>query len=316
MKDRVFHSEYVPHFSGHETFHLRYGWLKKAYDAVYSATQQGEDTKRIFSEDEAIARFGVGKNMVAAIRFWSHACGVLEIDDGENATTEFGDLLFSDRGLDPYLENPSSLWLLHWKLASASEKTTFYWAFNHFHDGAFEKDKLKRSISEAAKKMRWKQPNDKTLNSDVLVFLATYAAAEKSQKGSHEDSLASPLTELGLIRNSSRGGYLFGWGPKPSLGNGAFLYALCEFWKKSGRASTVNFQSILWEPGSPGRIFLMDESDLALRLMDIEELSSGLLTWSETAGLKQVIFRKPPTDEQQLEFIKMDYLQNSNVKAA
>ena len=30
----LFQYTYSPQFSGHETFPLRYGWLKKAYDRV------------------------------------------------------------------------------------------------------------------------------------------------------------------------------------------------------------------------------------------------------------------------------------------
>ena len=72
-----------PQFSGHETFPLRQLWLRKAYDAV-STTASGAD-KNVFSDEDAIARFGVGKNMVTSMRFWATACQVIEDD------TESGD---------------------------------------------------------------------------------------------------------------------------------------------------------------------------------------------------------------------------------
>jgi len=53
-------------FSGHETFPLRFNWLKKGIDAA------AEDPE-IFNSDRAIAEFGVGKNMVRAIRHWGLA---------------------------------------------------------------------------------------------------------------------------------------------------------------------------------------------------------------------------------------------------
>ncbi|WP_420455951.1 DUF4007 family protein [Rubrivirga sp.] len=59
-----------PQFSGHETFALRAGWPKKAYDAALKDPE-------IFGADAAIARFGVGKNMVRSIRHWARALGVL-----------------------------------------------------------------------------------------------------------------------------------------------------------------------------------------------------------------------------------------------
>ena len=45
-------------FAGHETFPLRLLWLKKAFDAVGDQADA-----RTFQEQEAIARFGVGRNM-------------------------------------------------------------------------------------------------------------------------------------------------------------------------------------------------------------------------------------------------------------
>ena len=81
-------------FSGHETFPLRQLWLRKAYDAVSKSIELS--SKTIFSDDDAIARFGVGKNMVSSMRFWASACQIIKEDDLHNAyvTTEIGDLLF------------------------------------------------------------------------------------------------------------------------------------------------------------------------------------------------------------------------------
>jgi len=50
-----------PSFSGHESFPLRYGWLKKCVDAV------AEDAV-FFARDDAMVALGVGKNMVRAVK--------------------------------------------------------------------------------------------------------------------------------------------------------------------------------------------------------------------------------------------------------
>ena len=34
LRGPLYHGDYSPQLSGHETFPLRYGWLKKAFDAV------------------------------------------------------------------------------------------------------------------------------------------------------------------------------------------------------------------------------------------------------------------------------------------
>ena len=55
-----------------------------------------------------------------------------------------------------------------------------------------------------------------------------------------------------------------------------------------------------YEPGSPGRVFLLDENELAARLFDLEEASSGLYRWSEAAGLKQLIRERDVSNEEAL----------------
>ena len=52
-------------FSGHESFPCKSLWLKKGYDFVVA----GND----FNSPEAVIGLGVGKNMVASIRFWLKA---------------------------------------------------------------------------------------------------------------------------------------------------------------------------------------------------------------------------------------------------
>jgi len=88
-------TNYRPHFTGHETFPLRYGWLKKAYDEVLSS-DYSKDNRSVFIDDDAIARFGVGKNMVASMRHWATSVGILEDDHktGIIRPTSMGEELF------------------------------------------------------------------------------------------------------------------------------------------------------------------------------------------------------------------------------
>ncbi len=65
-------------FAGHETFPLRRLWLRKAYDAVCEDSEA--PAPNTFDKDEGIIRFGVGKNMVAAIKHWALACRIIEED--------------------------------------------------------------------------------------------------------------------------------------------------------------------------------------------------------------------------------------------
>lgn len=299
--------EYKPQFSGHETFPLRYGWLKKAFDAVENAS--GDNRERsVFSSDDAIARFGVGKNMVASMRYWATASGVLCDAERGFEPTKLGRLIFGKDGVDPYMEHPSTLWLIHWFLAGHPEKTTCFWTFNHFPASTFERDHLVRGLRDLAQEREWLRAAVGTIKRDVECFARVYSARRATARTSHEDELESPLTELGLIRPIGRqDGFQLVRGRKPTLGGGVFMFALIDFWNRHSNARTLAFEAIAHEPGSPGRVFLLDEDDLFGRLQDLEDFSAGALHWSETAGLKQVIRERDIGLDEVLDVTKSDY---------
>jgi hypothetical protein len=305
----LFQDDYRPQFSGHETFPLRYGWLKKTYDAV-AATEDKHDNRFVFLDDDAIARFGVGKNMVASMRHWGVASGVLIESQGAPhiRPTELGQLLFGLDGLDPYMEHPATLWLVHWNLSARPCKTTWFWTFNHYPDMIFEREHIAKGISRLAKERGWSRASEITIKNDVACFVRTYTAQSPTGQSGNDDAFESPLTELGLIKaTGKRDGFRFVRGTKTTLGNGVFLYALLNFWADYSRTATLSFEAIAHEPGSPGRVFLLDEDDVADRLFNLEEITCGKLRWSETAGLKQVV-RSPGAElGVQIDYVKMDY---------
>lgn len=314
----IYHDNYKPQFSGHETFPLRYGWLKKAYDAI-DERRDDPDSKAVFTRDDAIAHFGVGKNMVASMRHWATACGI--ITDGASpsalVTTTLGNSLFGAGGYDPFMENPASIWILHWNLAGRPDKTTWYWSFNNFPGLTFERDRLVKAIEKVAADRAWPRVSATTIRRDVECFLRTYVARQPSSSASPEDTLESPLAELGLIKAvGKRDGFRFVRGPKSTLSSGVFLYALIDFWRNFTTAQTLSFEAVAHEPGSPGRVFLLDENDVADRLLGLEEMTGGAFRWSETAGLKQV-FRDAPLDiDDALSYVAFDYLGSRKGKAA
>ena len=292
VRSPIHQDSYRPLFSGHETFPLRYGWLKKAYDAIAERTDDAA-TRDIFLGEDAIARFGVGKNMVASMRHWATCCGIMRAsDDGKILqTTPFGDLLFGVKGLDPYLEFPATLWLLHWMLASCDarrpSKTTWFWTFNHYPGLDFERDDIAEGLLKLAETRQWQRVAPKTVRNDVDCLVRTYEARQ-GEGDSVEDALSSPLSALGLIRGV-RSHFQLIRGPKRSLPNGVFIFALHEFWERFGANRTLSFEAVAHEPGAPGRVFLLDEADLAERLLALEDLTQGVFKWSETAGLKQIL---------------------------
>ena len=308
----LFRENYRPQFSGHETFPLRYGWLKKAHDAVQAADK--EDNKYVFTRDDAIARFGVGKNMVTAMRHWAKFAGVIQEGDGQTGirVTALGRLLFGADGLDPYMENPNTSWLVHWRLSGYPEKTTWFWSFNHFPALSFERDLLTRGIGKLAKDRNWARASLATIKRDVSCFVRTYVAQPVGGKSSYEDALESPLIELGLIKQAGgRDRFRFVRGPKPFLGIGVFSYAVTDFWNRyHPSVNTLSFESLAYEPGSPGRVFLLDENALVGLLTSLDEMTQGVYVWSETAGLKQLIRNESLTSDAALDYVRNDYSQS------
>ena len=130
-------------------------------------------------------------------------------------------------------------------------------------------------------------------------FLRTYAALPTAGPSNYEDALESPLIELGLIKSDgTRDGFRFVRGPKPSLDPSVFCYAVTDYWERSSSAAiTLSFEALIHEPGSPGRVFMLDENSLVELLDKLEPLTDGIYRWSETAGLKQLIRTKVMTEE-------------------
>ena len=318
MRGFLYQNGYRPQFSGHETFPLRYGWLKKAFDEI-RATEEQSENKSVFSRDDSIARFGVGKNMVSSIRHWASASG-MTFDTpscGVIRTTPLANKIFPERGLDPYMEHAASLWLTHWNLVGRPDKTTWHWAFNHFTESLFHREQLVESLDRLSKERGWSRVAGSTIKNDVACFVRTYVAQQPIEGASLDDALESPLTELRLIEAvGKRDGFRFITGPKPSLGNGVLTFALIDFWLRFSNGTTLSFEAIAHEPGSPGRVFMLEENDIVDRLNTIDAVTNGALRWSETAGLEQVVRYRDLNLETALNYVDLDYGTTSRQEAA
>ena len=165
-------------FSGHETFPLRVSWLKKAVEAVH-------DDSDIFRSDEAIAEFGVGKNMVRSIRHWGIATGVLKAHPTvryEYAVDDFGEYLFGEEGKDQFCEDPATLWLLHWKLCCKPEHSTlWYYVFGHWRSNTLELGTLQPALRRWLEDQDALVPSASTLKRDFQCLVNTYVPPRRSK---------------------------------------------------------------------------------------------------------------------------------------
>ncbi|HTV28503.1 MAG TPA: DUF4007 family protein, partial [Xanthobacteraceae bacterium] len=227
LRGPITHGAFKGQFSGHETFPLRHLWLRKAFDAVESGAP-----RTIFSSPDSIVTFGVGKNMALAIRHWALACGIIEEKGPRVEATELGQSLFGgERPWDPYMERSATAWLVQWQVAGDPKMTTtWYWAFNHLAAQTFDHDALSTSILQYARARQWSRIAEKTVTRDVECFIRSYVP--RVDKTAGEDALEPVLAELGLIRPVAGRLYEFRRGPKPSLPDGVFAFALNAFWSR------------------------------------------------------------------------------------
>lgn len=274
------------HFSGHETFPLRQMWLKKLFD---QAIDGGLILKATFANEKSIADFGVGKNMVSSIRHWALACGVMQEDGDSFRIRGLAREILRDGGLDPYAESPSTAWLSHWQLAGRClRSTTWYWLFNHVTAPTFTRQELEEPLARYARELDPKHRlSVSTISRDLETCLRSYAP--RAAGGSPEDFAEPLLGELGLLQEVHKGQYAFRRGPKASLHDGVFAYALVDFWNREAEGqSSLAFESVAYAEGSPGRVFKLDEESIAQRLIALSDFTGRKLEWTDSAGLRQV----------------------------
>ena len=265
-------------FSGHESFPCKTFWLKKGYDFVVA----GDD----FNSPEAVIGLGVGKNMVASIRFWLRVFGVTENDK----PTVLADYLFNDQnGKDKYLEDIATLWLLHFNLVFLEEATLY----NMFFCGVQrERTHFEREQVLTYVKMRMVEANKMTLfnantvKKDIGVLLQNYTLPRKAQ--SNED-FSTLLIDLDLIRQSSEGkGYYFNVDGKRKVTKEIFLYGLLKLKKQQGD-NTIPYDTI---QEKIGLVFCMQDFETIEMLKQLASDYSQYFAYSDVAGIKQIQFTK------------------------
>lgn len=287
-----------PTFARHETFHPRYGWFRKAYAA-------SAQDPYVFTGPDAPVTLGVGKNMVRSIRFWGLAAKVIVEDPKSTSRTKgcvptrFGHALFSEFGWDPYMEDPGTLWLLHWMLLAPPSRLPVWWlAFNEFSAVEFTDSDLELSISTLLGAVsQWPTPSRSSIKKDLGALLRTYAPQERSSRSAIEDVLNCPLRELNLISKSVEPGrHRFTLGSKPTLPPAIATYAVLDWIARTNTgSSTATLSRLANDPGSPGRVFKLSEPEL-LALLQPCVASTDALTLTTATGVVQLAWTKEPAE--------------------
>lgn len=298
-----------PTLSGHDTFPLRYGWIKKVYDQIDSQSE----AVNVFAQETAIADFGVGKNMLNAMKFWSAHTGMIVRNDGKyinsvDSTLEVDNTaldadasytsrhinnfynahnFFSDEGIDPYLESPSTIWLLHLALVTNPNLVTYYWFFNINTKSELTREDFARLLIDFLQDHRLKIPSASTVKRDIECFIQNYTAKQRKANEDFESALEGPLVELGLMTRVNKQSIRALRGEKNTLSLSVFIYALIGFWRDhNGAADTLSLEMCTYDECSPGRVFMLDEEAIIGYAEQLQD-SGYTLAWTQSAGIRQ-----------------------------
>ena len=280
-------------FARHETFCPRYGWLKKGFDGVLY-------NPKIFDHDDAIELLGVGKNMVRAIRFWCLAFHVIEPAYGSPAklsgpmkVTKFGESLLSDEGWDPYLEDPASLWLLHWQLFMPPiSATAWSLAINLSLMAPFNLKSLTQAlINRKDRLLGFNRYSSSSVAKDASCFIRMYAPPGRGLSAEIE----CPFTHLDLIISTDdKQDFRFNLNDKSDLPDLIFLAACLNYARHvQPTLRTLSFNRIVYDFNSPGVVFKLSESEVGRRLENSVINIEGI-DFIESFGNRQLVFRDDP----------------------
>jgi hypothetical protein len=292
-----------PSFARHETFAPRFGWLHKAYLRV-------REDDEVFLREEAPVILGVGKNMVNAMRYWSAAFKLtIEHPKGGNSRaltaspTWEARWLLDEHGADPYLEDPGSLWLLHWWLLSPTCMAPTWWvAFNALPTARFTERELTDLVERQVRMAAWEPAVRASVERDADCFTKMYAPrkAAANSPGSFEDMLGCPFRELGLLESvpsdHDKRMWRFTSTARTSLAPHVLAYACLDYAARTGdSAGSVSTARLANEPGAPGRAFGVREPELFHALEVVCDEFSGLRI-SEAVGNRTLTFDRNPFD--------------------
>lgn len=274
-----------PTFSGHESFACRQFWLKKGVDYL----SRSEDAR--LSAADAVVRLGVGKNMVTSLQYWLKAFGLV---DETGAVSPFAHKLLADDGLDPYLEDIGSLWLLHSCLVTTGRATTYRLVFNEFRKERIEFTRQQLQDFLSRKCLEWDvNVVAATLQRDVDTFVKTYLRP-KGRGKQVEDDFTSLLIDLQLVTETemarAQGGALLKIesSRRASLPAHIVLFSILS----ANHDRSIPFTHLLNAADNPGAVFALSAEGLYAKLMELVERYPSI-TFTDDAGVRELQFREP-----------------------
>jgi len=281
-------------FRAHDTFFIRKGWLNKGLSQV-----KRDGSVFISKTQNPMDVFGIGNNMVKALRYWMQVTGLTEEPEkGKRVQeiTDFGKLVFEN---DRYIDETGTLLLLHYKLATnEKDATAWYYFFNKFTFNEFTKEDFVREIQNYIQMSNEDEVAIRSLEDDFACILSTYQSRSKSGTPvSPENNIDCPLGELGLIDVLDKKEKKYRKAtPSKELFDPWIVMAVISKWSKdNGNVKEVTLNDLLMSPRNIGRVFNLDTITMLDILYKTEKL--GRIKINRTAGLDVVVLNDVPSFE-------------------
>ena len=234
----------------------------------------------IFTSPDAVASLGVGKNMVASIRYWSRAFG-LSVND---KPTPFATSIFdTENGYDPYLEDEGTLWLLHYFLITKEIASLYHLTFLDFQreKREFDRNQLLAFVRRKCNVPEQKNVfNENTVKKDIGVLLHNYVAP--TVIGSNEDFSAIFL-DLGLINALGSDCYSFNEIAPIHIHPDILLFALLDYKGSDNTISLDGMQEV-------ALIFGLSLTSLIELIREIVSQHPDDLSYTDNSGVKNLQF--------------------------
>lgn len=257
-------------FSGHESFQCKSLWLKKGYDYLLAGGK--------FNDADSVVKLGVGKNMVASIRFWLRAFSLTTADE----LTPLAKYIFDDvNGRDKFTEDINTLWILHYLLVKSGNASIYNLLFLEYQreKKEFSKSELQTFIKRKCSVPEQKNVyNENTAKKDIGVLLKNYIAPTDLKT---IEDFSALLLDLNLITRREADRYVFRQVKNTEISAEVLLYAMIDFSNKDKTLSLDKLQAL-------ALIFCMPLPDLIEAIKRIESKYSRSIVFTDNSGVKNV----------------------------
>ena len=209
-----------------------------------------------------------------------------------------GSLMFDPtEGLDPYFEDVSTAWLLHWLISTNSDAPFFAWEcmFNRWPATEFGASQVIDAFTRGMGKRRPPRLHRHRSKQHWEVFLHSYRRRRPTRgkiTWTAQCLCLRLIQEFGERPNANGKWetlYSFDFGRKQAIPEQLFAFFLHDWWnRKYPNERTAPLREIVLGEHSPGRLLKMQESEIIQRVNELALRQPKVFQIVESANLRQL----------------------------